>query len=480
MSREFHFNVELYPEDSKKLLHIDLEVPEGIKEIIIKANLEPEFLTYEESKKFILESLKHYIAQGFEPLDMKSIPRHILDNIVNNFSPLKNIVNIRIVDSKGEFRGTGDQRFTKGIPIKIGVEEASLGCVIGEIPAGTWKIILEVKQILKRCVLNMVVYFNKEKSGLVKDLILPYNPVVKEPIEKNGWVKGDIHLHSNHSDGTLSIEDLIKFSIKRDLDFIFLTDHNKISGYHTIEWEFYPIYGGIEFTTFWGHFLGLGLTEYISWDLVNPNSGIKKLSEKIHSQGGILCVAHPYTIGDPICPGCRCELFLDWNYIDALEIWTGSYELRRFEITEAIKKWRELLREGYKITALGSSDMHKPEDIKEDTPINYVYVDELNLESVIEAIKNGKVYITSGPKVEFYINNKNIGDVINIEDDLILKYSCEEECDLKIIYNGNEFIKIPKTKKGAFQIKLEEEGYIYLEFWKDKKLIALTNPIYII
>ncbi len=43
MSREFHYNIELYPEDSKKLIPLELEVPEGIKEIVIKANLDPEF-----------------------------------------------------------------------------------------------------------------------------------------------------------------------------------------------------------------------------------------------------------------------------------------------------------------------------------------------------------------------------------------------------------------------------------------------------
>jgi len=123
--------------------------------------------------------------------------------------------------------------------------------------------------------------------------------------------------------------------------------------------------------------------------------------------------------------------------------------------------------------------MHKAEDITDDVPINYVYVEELNLENLINAVKMGRVYITSGPKVEFSINNKIIGDIVDKEEDLILKYSCEEECDLKIIYNGEEYIKIPSTQKGIIQIRLEDEGYIYLEFWKGKDLKAITNPIYV-
>lgn len=480
MSGEFHYNIELYPEDSKKLLPLELEVPEGIKEIIIKATLEPEYLSHEESKRLIKEAIKTYISQGFEPLDIKEVPKDILEKIIRGFSPLKNVVNIRVLDAEGNFRGTGDQRFPKGIPIKIGVCDSTIGCVSGEIKAGIWKLILEIKQILKKCVLNIVVYLHREEITKVKDIILPYNPVVREPYDKRGWVKGDIHLHSYHSDGELSIEELIKFSIKRGLDFIFLTDHNKISGFHTIEWEFYPIYGGIEFTTFWGHFLGLGLKEYIPWDLANPEVGIRRLSERVRSQGGVFCVAHPYTISAPVCPGCRCELYLDYNFVDAMEIWTGSFEMRRFEITEALKKWRELLKNGHRITALGSSDMHKMEDIKEDVPLVYAYVEDLSEESILKAIREGKVYITTGPQVEFYINDHSMGENVDFEEDLILKYSCEKESELKIIYNGDEYIKIPSTKRGAFHLKLKDPGYVYLEFWEGKKLIAFTNPIYLV
>ncbi|HOP95678.1 MAG TPA: CehA/McbA family metallohydrolase [Dictyoglomaceae bacterium] len=479
MGNEYHYNIELYPEDSRKLIPIELEIPEGTKEIIIKAKLEPEYLTYEESRKPIIEAIKKYISQGFEPLDIKDVPQGILENVIRSFSPLKNVVNFRLIDAEGSFRGTGDQRFTKGMPIKIGEKESTLGCVAGDIPAGNWKLILEVKSILKKSLLNIIVSVNREEKTKISDVTFPYTPVLSEYEEKSGWVKGDFHLHSNHSDGVFSIENLIKFNIRRGLDFIFLTDHNKISGYQMVKEENYPIWGGMEFTTFWGHFLGLGIYDYIPLDLINPEDGIKKVSEKVHFQGGIFCIAHPNTIGYPICPGCKCELPIDWRYVDAIEVWSGSFNLRSFEITESIKQWRNLLKEHYRITAIGSSDMHKAEDITEDVPINYVYVEELNLENLINAVKMGRLYITSGPKVEFSINNKMIGDIVNKEEALILKYSCEEECDLKIIYNGEEYIKIPSTQKGIIQIRLEDEGYIYLEFWKGKNLKAITNPIYI-
>lgn len=43
---------------------------------------------------------------------------------------------------------------------------------------------------------------------------------------------------------------------------------------------------GIEFTTFWGHFTSFGITEYIEWDKINPDRGIREVSGLVHSQEG--------------------------------------------------------------------------------------------------------------------------------------------------------------------------------------------------
>jgi len=479
--KEYIFNLEFSPEDSKKHISLYFDVPEGAKEIIIENSLEPRTLDIEESKKLAKKALAIYINQGDNPLNIKDISEDVINDVIKEFIPIRNLINFRIFDTKGNFRGTGDNRFSKGIPIKIGEKNSSLGCVEGEIYPGTWRIVIETHAIVNKCLLTLKIKINEKETEDILELFEGYSPVVKEPFEKEGWVAGDFHLHSHHSDGILSLEDVIKYSIKRGLDFIFLTDHNKISGFQKIKNENYPIFCGMEFTTFWGHFTSFGLKEYIEWDIIDPVNGIKRAGELVHSQGGLFCVAHPYTIGDPVCTGCRCIIDIDWNYVDALEIWSGSFNKRRHENTESLKLWRKLLNLGYRITGIGGTDMHDPKDVTNDSPTTYVYVDKLTLDNLLKSLKEGRVYVTRGPKIYFSINNANIGDRIRIENGKVnLKYSCEENLDLKVYYNGKVIIEIPKTSSGSIDLYLRDSGYIYLEFWKEKELYTITNPIYMV
>ncbi|MGB9856776.1 MAG: CehA/McbA family metallohydrolase [Dictyoglomaceae bacterium] len=479
--KEYIFNLELFPEDSKKHIPIYFDVPEGAKEIIIENILEPRTLDLEESKKLVKKALAIYINQGDSPLDIKDIPEKSLNEIIKKFIPVRNLINFRIFDSHGNFRGTGEDRFSKGIPIKIGEKLSSYGCVEGKIYPGKWRMVIETHAIVKKCLLNLKIKINNEESENIPELFNEYIPVVKEPTKKNGWVAGDFHLHSLHSDGKLSLENVIKHSIKRNLDFIFLTDHNKISGFQKIKSENYKVFCGMEFTTFYGHFTSFGVSEYIEWDVIDLKNGIRKAAELVHSQGGIFCVAHPFTMGDPICTGCRCTLNIDWKYVDAIEIWSGSFNKRRPENTESLKLWRSLLNSGYRITGIGGTDMHTPEDITIDSPVTYVYVEQLALEDILKSLKEGRVYITRGPKLNFSINDANIGERIRLrEGKANLRYFCEENLDLRIYYNGNVIIEIPKTSSGNIDFFLRNSGYIYLEFWKEKELYAITNPIYVI
>ena len=65
-------------------------------------------------------------------------------------------------------------------------------------------------------------------------------------------MKIDMHVHSNHSDGTKSIEELIDLARKIKLDGFALTDHDTIEGYYefldkNIEYKVIP---GIELSTY--------------------------------------------------------------------------------------------------------------------------------------------------------------------------------------------------------------------------------------
>ncbi|MCX7796052.1 MAG: CehA/McbA family metallohydrolase [bacterium] len=481
MSYEYNFIFDFTEKDTKQHFPITFEVKEGIKEIIIRGSYKPETADRELSRELAKSALKIYLSQGDMPLDVDALSEDVLDRAIKEFIPVRNLINFRIFDPLGNFRGTGDNRISSGIPIKIGETISSFGCVSGKIYPGIWRVIIETHAIINKCLLELKIELNKEEKNVaMPDLANPYKPVWTEYKPKRGWVKGDFHSHTKHSDGSLSIEELVQNAIGRGLDFIFLTDHNKISGWETAREERFPLFPGIEFTTFWGHFTAFGVTKYIEWDKINPDKGIVEISELVHSQGGLFCVAHPFTIGDPVCTGCRCTIDVDWQCVDTLEVWAGTFSQRRHENTETLKLWRNLLSQGYKITGIGSTDIHSLKDLYPDVPMTFVLVEDLTLGNVLNSIKMGRVYVSRGPKVEFSIGNAEIGGSISVSKEPIdLRYSISIESDLKVIYNGYEVNTIRNTKSGDIEFIPEYPGYVYLEFWKNKELIALTNPIFI-
>lgn len=481
MGQEYTFRFEFKREDTKRHFPITFDVKEGMEEIVIYGSYSPKSLDMEASKEIAKEALRIYLNQGDRPLDVDAIPQQILEDFLSEVTPVHNLINFRIFDPQGNFRGTGDGRLSNGIPIKIGKTVSSFGCVSGEIYPGTWRLVIETHAVLGLCRLDLKIKINeREETFDIPELIKPYTPVLDTCNNKTGWVKGDFHSHSTHSDGSLSIEELVKNAIDRGLDFIFLTDHNKISGWETAKEEKFPLLPGIEFTTFWGHFTAFGITRYIEWDKITPEKGIREVSELVHSQGGLFCVAHPFTIGDPVCTGCRCIMDIDWDYVDAIEVWAGTFSRRRHENTETLKLWRDLLNQGYRVVGIGSTDIHSLKDIYPDVPMTFVLVEELSLRGILDGIKNGRVYVSRGPEVSFNIDNSSIGDTIKISKTFFtLRYSISKPSDLKVIYNRREIKTINNTDSGEILIDINDPGYIYLEFWKGGELVALTNPIFI-
>ena len=65
-------------------------------------------------------------------------------------------------------------------------------------------------------------------------------------------MKIDMHVHSNNSDGTLSVKELIEEAKSKNIDSFALTDHDTIQGieeYLNLDAD-YPVIYGIELSTY--------------------------------------------------------------------------------------------------------------------------------------------------------------------------------------------------------------------------------------
>ncbi len=71
------------------------------------------------------------------------------------------------------------------------------------------------------------------------------------------WLAGDLHTHTVHSDGVMTVPELARFAVGRGMEFIAVTDHNTVS-HHAELWAAAAVHGitllpGQEVTTEAGH-----------------------------------------------------------------------------------------------------------------------------------------------------------------------------------------------------------------------------------
>ncbi len=107
--------------------------------------------------------------------------------------------------------------------------------------------------------------------------------------------KADIHIHTTHSDGMATVEQVLDFvENKTDLDLIAITDHDMFDGAdearnlaarHSYRFQ---VLTGMEVTTLEGHLLVLGIDKP-----VRSLQGLDKTIAQVHEQGGVVIAPHP-------------------------------------------------------------------------------------------------------------------------------------------------------------------------------------------
>jgi PHP domain-containing protein len=106
------------------------------------------------------------------------------------------------------------------------------------------------------------------------------------------WLAGDLHSHTVHSDGALTVSELACFAVRRGLDYLAITDHNTVS-HHAELPAASARYGitllpGQEVTTAGGHAGVLGDTGWIDF-----RRSADDWLDAAEASGGLMSVNHP-------------------------------------------------------------------------------------------------------------------------------------------------------------------------------------------
>jgi hypothetical protein len=197
------------------------------------------------------------------------------------------------------------------------------------------------------------------------------------------WLAGDLHLHTVHSDGGLSVAELARLAASRGLDFAAVTDHNTVSHHHELPGESrrygITLVPGQEVTTEGGHAGALG---EIGWvDFRTPPDEWLAHTER---HGGLLSVNHPI--------GGELSWTLPMSRRPPLaEVWHWSWLDPRWTIPLA---W--WLAWDPTAVPVGGSDFHRPGDVASPgTPTTWVECAGDGPAGVLDGLAAGRVAISA-------------------------------------------------------------------------------------
>jgi len=499
------------PSENKTFTEFIVPIVKGTKEILIKGNYHPKSVNdIQVTHNLIGQAVYEYLrfdgkdSVFFGP-DWDYYRDNYKKNAIKLFSPIRNLFNYTLIDPKSIVRARGNNNFFE--TMQINKEKASIGCVSGALPAGEWRLIVEAHAIISELViLSIEVNLNQEFTPGIKTTekcqaelrdLDRKEPLFREEWESPGWFGGDFHIHSHHSDGNHSVYELMTYLQGKGLDFFVLADHNTTLGWKEKYLSKTLVIPGIEISTFFGHFVLINWIGDINWFSLERKSTFEDIAAEIKKKGALLSVAHPECIGDPICTGCRWDYpNFCWGTADIMEVWAGSWSERRAENIKTLKKWENLLNQGLKVIAVSGSDIHQLGSYKKDYGRTYVWAKSKTREGIMEGLKKGKVYITSGPKINFQLMTDK-GVFVSLGEEL--EVDCNTSVELLINIENkktNKKLHIELIKNGVichscdsfleyieldWSDKVTKNCWYYLRLLDERKcIVGLTNPIFII
>lgn len=295
--------------------------------------------------------------------------------------------------------------------------------------------------------------------------------ILENPFKIEGkWYKGNLHTHTTNSDGAWSPDRVVDEYVSNGYDFLFVTDHWKVTDVCGLSKKGFLVLNGAEFDIggselgYHYHIVGLNLKKTIA-------SGIAKnaqeLIDLIRSEGGEAVIAHPYwsglTINDlsPLNGHLGIEIFNSTCYFCIAK-------------GHSVIHWDNLLDKGKMALGIAVDDTHQHFNAHRPIDICAAWImakmPELTEDNVMHAIKSGYFYSSNGPAIHD----------ISIQDGKI----SVSTSDVKVInfianaHNGESFSAKEKGSITGVEYKMSgNERYIRVECFDENGRTAWSNPI---
>lgn len=334
--------------------------------------------------------------------------------------------------------------------ITVSESFATPGYLRTPLHKGVWSVLLGLYKIHNECRIDVDITLHRKTSR---------------------WLTGDMHVHSEHSDGKLTVEALIERAMGQHFDFLCFTDHNTTSQNHVIAGMNSPLtlIPGMEFTTDHGHANFLGLTQPVSSIL--PHSSAGEIAAKIkeaRQNGARIGINHPF------CHYCPWTLpFTDYDWI---ELWNGPWEGTGNEMT--FQYWLQLLYEGARPAVTAGSDFHKEKN--QILPRLTVHARSAERDDILQAIQQGKSYLQSDSETHlhrFTMGDANIGESTRSG---LLQITLDTRPDNQVLLYTGEKIYTLNNRNGHIHQEVDCSGstFAFLRVNYEQTARLITNPIF--
>ena len=239
-------------------------------------------------------------------------------------------------------------------------------------------------------------------------------------IPVGSWYKGDLHAHSEYSDGDSPVSAVIKSAEDKGLDFFVVTDHDTSLRGNPVHWDDPGYHSstlvllyGIEWTTPLGHANLWSAAPFSYAELWQANRArdAGAAAAAAHRQGALFSINHP------------ASLFTSsWHYpvspeTDSIEVWNTMYRFPSGNRRAGHFFWDDLLKSGCRIPCVGGSDTHQlvkwqSKLFGHGNPTTWIYAPERTGEALLGGIRAGHVsvsYAPEAPRLDFSADSDGDG-----------------------------------------------------------------------
>ncbi|WP_458459462.1 CehA/McbA family metallohydrolase [Pseudobutyrivibrio sp.] len=334
---------------------------------------------------------------------------------------------------------------------------------------------------------------------------------------------GQVHAHTNISDGAGSLEDALKHATKVDnLDYIVITDHSNsidnekeskitenVDKAATDEWTYahnlVKQYSTDKFTCAYGYEMtwsnGLGHMNTYN----TPGFQSRTQTEfSTYSTALQNYYAALRTVPDSISqfnhPGTTFGDFSDFAYyseendnlITMIEVGNGEGTIGSSGYFPSYEYYTRALDKGWHVAPTNNQDNHKGKWGDANTARTVMLADVNDENAIYDAMRNYRIYATEDNDLSIYytLDNYIMGTILEkdaVGDTVELKADIKDPTDSKIgrvevIVNGGQSIAMENVSGNDTTVKFEvpsNYSYYYLKITEDDGDIAVTAPVWV-